>query len=230
MADRQPLVGGGKPFPIVAVWWVGFLAILIAGERLELSRLLGHTAVSRSLFAGSTAIFLTGLVITSAASGEKVGVMGVGLTAIALWLLRYDVARRTSRQTAVVRYAACCLLAGYLWLAIAGIVAILTGTLSAGVAYDAILHAVFSVWCFPWFSRTRQLSCRSCLEYPFRIGRYSMPICSCFMHRWRSGLSPTRQDGCMFADGPAFQPSGDPCVPVPYGFAIWHGRRNARSP
>jgi len=65
------------------------------------------------------------------------------MLAIALWLARYDIARRTVRQTGLTRYIAVCLLAGYAWLAVGGVLRIAFGGASGGFYYDAILHAVF---------------------------------------------------------------------------------------
>ena len=61
---------------------------------------------------------------------------------MALWLARYDIARRTIRQSGLVRYVAACLLAGYLWLGVAGLMAMAA---PAGAAFvrDAVLHAIF---------------------------------------------------------------------------------------
>jgi len=65
------------------------------------------------------------------------------MAALALWLLRYDVARRTVRKPGLTRFIAICLLAGYGWLAVGGILVGYFGGVTAGFHYDAILHAVF---------------------------------------------------------------------------------------
>jgi uncharacterized membrane protein YvlD (DUF360 family) len=36
----------GLPLGVVTLWWAGFLVLVIAGERLELSRMLGHSRQS----------------------------------------------------------------------------------------------------------------------------------------------------------------------------------------
>jgi len=70
-------------------------------------------------------------------------VMGGGLAAIALWLGRYDMARRTVQTAGLTRFIATCLLAGYVWLGIGGGLALYFGNTGAGFVYDATLHAVF---------------------------------------------------------------------------------------
>jgi hypothetical protein len=63
--------------------------------------------------------------------------MGVVLTLLAIWLLAFDLARVTIRRERLPRYVAACLLAGYFWLALGGLL------IACAVAYDAALHAVF---------------------------------------------------------------------------------------
>ncbi|OLT36899.1 hypothetical protein BJF79_30575 [Actinomadura sp. CNU-125] len=67
---------------------------------------------------------------------------GFGMLVLAGWLAVHDVARRTVRGTGLPRYAAACLLAGYVWLAFAGALWLAAGRPGGG-AYDAALHAVF---------------------------------------------------------------------------------------
>ena len=69
--------------------------------------------------------------------------MNWGWLGIAAWLLAFDVARRTVKNAGLTRFIAVCLIAGYLWLAVAGVLALLHGGVPAGFAYDAMLHAVF---------------------------------------------------------------------------------------
>ncbi|MBI3963187.1 MAG: hypothetical protein HY335_10555 [Deinococcus sp.] len=68
---------------------------------------------------------------------------GVGLVALALWLLRFDLARHNLRQVGLPRFTAVSLVLGYCWLAVGGILALAFGSAWAGPLYDALLHAVF---------------------------------------------------------------------------------------
>lgn len=125
-------------------WWVGFLVLTIAGERLELSRILLWDRRSRLLFYGATATFLGGLLLSLPSFDAGVHLSGVGLAALGLWLLRYDVARRTIRNRGLTRFIAACLLPGYVWLTFGGALWIGTGgQFVAGLVYDAMLHSVF---------------------------------------------------------------------------------------
>jgi len=64
------------------------------------------------------------------------------MLAMAIWLARHDLARRTVRMAGVTRYIAVCLLTGYVWLAVAGAAWAITGTAPVP-AYDIRLHALF---------------------------------------------------------------------------------------
>lgn len=70
------------------------------------------------------------------------------MTGLALWLLRYDVARRTLRKGGLARFIAACLLSGYFWLAAGGLMGLIFGGVMAGPSYDAMLHAVFLGFAF----------------------------------------------------------------------------------
>lgn len=126
----------------IILWWIAFLVLTIAGERLELNRLLQPTAAVRAAFLAAVALFLTGPVISqfNYDLGWRVG--GAGILALAVWLLVNDIARRTVRQQGLTRFIAVCLLSGYVWLGFGGALA-----LSAGINkihyYDALGHSVF---------------------------------------------------------------------------------------
>ncbi len=134
-------------------WLAGFLVLTITGERLELSRMSGTTLRARLLFAGAAGVFVAGLVASlatgpaAAVPGQPVPVgirmTGVGLLALAAWLARYDIARRTVRGHGVTRYIALALLTGYVWLAVGGGLWAGVGQMTDGHGYDAELHAVF---------------------------------------------------------------------------------------
>jgi len=117
---------GGQP---AVPWWIAFFALTIGGERLELSRYLKRTPAVRFAFVAIAALLL----VTPLAPP----LMGIVLLLLALWLLAFDLARITVRQTGLPRYVAVCLLAGYFWLAVGGALVALQ------VAYDAALHAIF---------------------------------------------------------------------------------------
>jgi hypothetical protein len=133
----------GWPIHQVVLWWAGFLVLTIGGERLELSRLLKLSGFSLASFYGSIALFLAGLIGASVSPDIGFRLTGIGMLALALWLLRYDIARKTVRKDGLTRFTAVCLLAGYVWLGASGVLAIVFGEVTAGVQYDALLHTLF---------------------------------------------------------------------------------------
>ena len=135
----------GAPLFDVVWWWAGFLVLTIAGERLEMSRMLRRSRLAGSLFLLAAGVTVIGIVLVAPVGLADVGVRvaGAGMVGIGLWLLRYDMARRTIRATGLTRFIAANLLPGYVWLTIAGVTALLVGRVSGGPLYDATLHAIF---------------------------------------------------------------------------------------
>jgi len=117
-------------------WWLLFLVLTIAGERLELTRFLPTPPHAQTLF-----IAIVSLMLLSALLAVD-RLLGANFIALALWLLRYDIARRNLRSDGLTRFIAICLISGYLWLLVAGLF-ILSGALIPGHGWrDAALHAV----------------------------------------------------------------------------------------
>lgn len=133
----------GRPVFQLVLWWAGFLILTIAGERLELGRMVRQTRFGRFAFTLSVVIFLIGLVILIPIWDLGVRLTGVGMILLSLWLLRFDIARRTVRQSGLTRFIAVCLLSGYVWLLVSGWIALFYGAVPAGPVYDAMLHAIF---------------------------------------------------------------------------------------
>lgn len=131
----------GQP-PHASTWtWLAFLVLTIAGERLELSRFLPPSAIAHRIFALVLALCAAGLAVAFVDAGG-VRLVGLAWLALAVWLLKQDIARRTVRARGLTRYVAVCLLSGYFWLAI-GSFALLAEDVSLGrVERDAALHAI----------------------------------------------------------------------------------------
>jgi hypothetical protein len=133
----------GEPVHALVPWWIGFLVLTIAGERLELSRMLFHAPWTKGLFLGLIGGLGGGLLLSVSAPDLGFRAMGGALVAVALWLGIFDVARHTVHTQNLTRYTAVCLLTGYAWLAVGGVLAMVYGNPGAGRLYDAILHAIF---------------------------------------------------------------------------------------
>ena len=131
----------GATVHAVVHWWLAFLILTIAGERLELSRFLPPSPFARRAFALILVAIVTGLLGAATAWGTPV--FGGGLFALALWLGKQDIARRTVHGKGLTRFIAVCLLSGYAWLAVGGAVIVAAGGIAPGsAAHDAALHAL----------------------------------------------------------------------------------------
>lgn len=134
----------GRPVFQVVPWWAGFLVLTIAGERLELARVLLLQRTARISFLVICGLFLAGLLVSLVALDAGLRLAGAALLALGLWLLRFDIARRTIRQKGLTRYIAACLLPGYVWLTAGGLLwLVVGGRYVAGPVYDALLHTIF---------------------------------------------------------------------------------------
>ena len=130
LAVGNALYAFGSPISYVLHYWILFLVLTIAGERLELSILL----IPRK---GVVGTFYVPVVL--AALGALLGngkVVGLSYALLALWLLYYDVATRNVRASGLVRFVALTLLSGYVWLLIGGLAWIFN------LSYDLRIHSL----------------------------------------------------------------------------------------
>lgn len=134
---------GGADVSRFAPLMAGFLVLTIVGERLELTRVTPRSEYAASLLMVAVVVFAVGLAVSLSWQSVGVRIAGGGLLAQAAWLARYDVARRTVRKPGATRFMALALLAGYIWLLVAGGLWVASPSMVDGPAYDALLHAVF---------------------------------------------------------------------------------------
>ncbi len=120
--------------------WLGFFALTIAGERLELARFRVPPPAARRALRLVVGVLLLGVFLPVAFAGGG-RLLGAGFLLLAAWLARYDLASRSLRRPGLPRFMAVALLAGYAWLAVAGSVVLGPGLGTAGPRYDAGLHA-----------------------------------------------------------------------------------------
>jgi len=133
---------GGSGTSGATPWWIGFLVLTIAGERLELSRFLPPSLFARTAFAVIVAWILAALVLAFAFPRTGETAQAAGLLALALWLARQDIARRTVRDRGLTRFIAVCLLSGYAWLGAGAAVLLADGIFPAFGLRDAGLHSI----------------------------------------------------------------------------------------
>lgn len=136
------LLLAGATVPDLVPWWLTGFVLIITGERLELARALRPDRRIRLWFAASVLLLLGATGLESFVPGVGARLRGLAFLSLALWLLRFDVARRGLRQHGVHRFSAVCLLHGYLWLAVAGLLTLVFGHERSGFRYDAQIHAL----------------------------------------------------------------------------------------
>ncbi|MGB6040503.1 MAG: hypothetical protein WBG39_11700 [Gordonia sp. (in: high G+C Gram-positive bacteria)] len=137
------LFASGVPIPYLLPWLAGYLILTIGGERLELARVA--FAVGNAEAGALVACAGIWLAVPASLLWPTAGyrVLGGTLLVFTVWLIVYDIARRTVRSTGLTRFSAVCLLSGYFWLLIAGGIWLVVGPVRDGTGYDASAHAVF---------------------------------------------------------------------------------------
>ncbi|MHB2205675.1 hypothetical protein [Methylobacterium sp. CM6257] len=131
----------GAPVPDLVGWWLAFLVLTVAGERLELSRLMRPRRGGLPLYTAACGLILAG---AAARLTQPTGtaLMGCGLLVLTGWLVRHDIAARTIRCVGQARFMAACMLAGYAWLGLAGVAFLAFPPLETAFGYDLVLHAI----------------------------------------------------------------------------------------
>jgi hypothetical protein len=132
----------GLPIYRIVFWWGAFLILTIAGERLEMSRVMRTPRLARIVFACCLIPLLVGLILMTLDRAAGWRVTGAATLALAVWLLRYDIVQRTVKQTGLTRFIALNLLIGFLWLGVSGALLMAYGKVMAGPRYDAALHTL----------------------------------------------------------------------------------------
>jgi hypothetical protein len=118
----------------VVGFWLAFLVLTIVAERMQLAP---HPLRCLSWL---TAGLVAGAALLPFEWRPGTIVMGCTLALIALCLLWRDEASRQLRSGGLTGFTAICLVSGYLWLGLGGI--LLPFAASAGLGYDAALHAI----------------------------------------------------------------------------------------
>ncbi len=124
-------------------WWAGFLILTIAAERLELSRYLRPSKGAQTTFFAASMALVAGMIHVTAIDEASAWLAGLGALCLAIWFGKYDISWRTVRLAGLPRFVAVCLLLGYVWLAVAGALALTGFEWAPGEMYDATLHSIF---------------------------------------------------------------------------------------
>lgn len=133
----------GRAFPQLALGWQAFLVLTIASERLELTRFTPLAPGRKKSFALASLLILSGAGLEALSPPAGIRLASAGFAALGFWLFFSDIARRTVRQQGLARFSAVCLLSGYFWLTVSGLVGLAAAPVESGFVYDAFLHSLF---------------------------------------------------------------------------------------
>ncbi|MCL4323885.1 MAG: hypothetical protein M1144_00215 [Candidatus Thermoplasmatota archaeon] len=155
--------------PWMVLWWVSFLVLLIAAERLELSRVFRISPAQRAAFATGTGLLVAAPLMSLASFPDAALLAGAGLAVLGGWLLLYDIAWRNVTSPGKPRFLGVTLLSGYVWLLCAALLVILGGPTLPALYYDAFLHSVFLGFVFTMIMAHSMVILRSFLgrDIPF---------------------------------------------------------------
>ena len=133
---------GGRGMEDVVPLWLLFPTLTIVGERLELARIAFLDEMVETVVEALSGAAVLGACLLLIAPGSHL-VVGPALLGLAVVMAYYDVARRTVRLRGGVRFMAASMLAGYVWLALAGAVWSLRGLQGLnGAAYEIVIHCI----------------------------------------------------------------------------------------
>lgn len=160
----------GRPIFQAVPLWQAFLVLTIAGERVELSRVLRPSRTRQAVFGMILLTLLGGAVLSTIHPQAGAKTSGAGLLALAVWSTWNDIAWRNLRHSLpLTRYIARCLAAGFVWLGIGGILNLALGAQAAGPRYDAVLHAVLVGFVFSMIFGHAPIIFPSILGAPIRF-------------------------------------------------------------
>jgi hypothetical protein len=126
-------------YPRTFPHWFGFFLFIITGERLELTRYLNISRNAKTLLLLLLSLTALSLFLPFHYTGRWL--VAACLTAVAFWLLRYDMAGISMKKSGQFRYNGLTLFSGYIWLALTGPVMVVFH--HAPFGYDAVLHMFF---------------------------------------------------------------------------------------
>lgn len=130
--------------PMVVPWWIAFLLFTIVGERLELSRFLPVKKIFIVLLYVLIVGVFASFFIPFHFGGSRI--TGILIALIALWLLRFDMARKSIKKKGEYRYIGLGLIVGFVWLLVHALIMIFME--NHALYYDLWVHSFFLGFAF----------------------------------------------------------------------------------
>jgi len=126
-------------YPQAVMWWIAFIYLTILGERLELSRYLQVGLIQKLVLIIFLLLYIIAIVLPFHGNGGYLA--AASLAGSALWLFRYDMAKKSLLKKGQHFYSGIVLLTGYFWLIICAF--LMAFGAYRGLMYDAALHSFF---------------------------------------------------------------------------------------
>ncbi len=130
--------------PMVVPWWIAFLLFTIVGERLDLSRFLPVKKIFIVFLYVLIAGIFCSFFIPFHVGGSRI--TGILIALIAIWLLRFDMARISIKKKGEYRFIGLGLIFGFLWLLVHAFIMIFLG--NHPLYYDLWVHSFFLGFAF----------------------------------------------------------------------------------
>lgn len=127
--------------PSAAPWWLLFLILTIAAERLEKSRWSAMGKGAQKTFALGILLLIGGASF-GLFNAAGAFMSGAGLLILAAWLAREDLSSRSLESAPHRRFLKGCMGAGYTWMAVAGLALLGMPPAAFPLGYDLVLHAI----------------------------------------------------------------------------------------
>lgn len=125
----------------IVVCGIAFLSLTIAGERLELTRFLPPSKYGKYLFLAVCLVIIVATLLTAIGEHKYELYLGLGYSGLAIWMFVFDIARQAIKRDGITRFVAICLLCGYVWLLVGGLLWIVQLT-DTSFQRDSAIHAI----------------------------------------------------------------------------------------
>ena len=126
-------------YPMSLPWWMAFVLCIISSERIELMKFLPVTEGNKRFLAILLALFVVACVLSFHGPGSVI-TAGV-LSAISIWLLKFDLIGVTIKKKGLTRFVAVALLTGYFALLLTSLFLLQFNVQPE--YYDIIVHLFF---------------------------------------------------------------------------------------
>jgi hypothetical protein len=127
--------------------WSCYIVLMIAGERLELSRFARLPQGALLVFLSATGFALAGSV-AAVWMPPASRILGLGILGLVAWLWLYDAGLKRRDEDPAGHFRLWSLRLGYVWLTLAALTACWKGIAPAGPDADAFLHSLFLGYAF----------------------------------------------------------------------------------